>query len=59
MSCSLFYQEQFAQCCMGQKLPDALLSPKKKAIWLTFQRENEAVAHHRGVKSKGGLCMSL
>ena len=33
---------------MGQQLPDALLSPKKiKAIGLTFQRENEAVAHQR------------
>lgn len=32
---------------------------KKNAICLTFQRENEAVAHYRGVKSKEGFCMSL
>lgn len=47
MSRSRFHQEKFAQCCMGQNPPEALLSPKKKAVWLTFQRENEAVAHQR------------
>lgn len=30
---------------------------KKKVIWLTFQRENEAVAHHRGMKSMEGLSL--